>query len=36
MESTNGEETQRKGLSARESQVLSRLASENQQVISIS
>ena len=36
MESTNEEETQRKSLSTRESQALSRLASENRQVISIS
>jgi predicted transcriptional regulator of viral defense system len=36
MESTNGEKTQRKGLSTREAQVLSRLASENREIISIS
>jgi len=36
MESTNDEENQRKSLSTRESQALSRLASENRQVISIS
>jgi predicted transcriptional regulator of viral defense system len=35
MESTNDEEIQRKSLSTRESQALSRLASENQQVITI-
>jgi predicted transcriptional regulator of viral defense system len=33
---TNGKETQRKGLSTRESRALSRLASENRQVITIS
>jgi predicted transcriptional regulator of viral defense system len=36
MKSTNGEKTQRKGLSTREAQVLSRLASENREIISIS
>ena len=36
MDSINGEETQRKSLSTRESQALSRLASENRQVITIS
>jgi len=36
MGSTNDKETQRKSLSTRESQALSRLASENQQVITIS
>ncbi len=36
MESTNDEETQRKSLSTRESRALSRLASENRQVISSS
>jgi len=36
MESTNGEKIQRKGLSTREAQVLSRLASENREIISIS
>ena len=36
MESTNDEENQRKSLSTRESRALSRLASENRQVISIS
>ena len=36
MESTNGEKTQRKGLSTREAQVLSGLASENREIISIS
>ena len=35
MEPTNGKETQRKGLSARESQALSRLAGENREIISI-
>jgi len=35
METTNGEETQRKSLSTRESRALSRLASENRQVITI-
>ena len=36
MKSTNDEEIQRKSLSTHESQVLSRLASENRQVISVS
>lgn len=36
MEPTNDEETQRKSLSTRESQALSRLASESQQIITIS
>ncbi|MFH5801654.1 type IV toxin-antitoxin system AbiEi family antitoxin domain-containing protein [Haladaptatus sp. CMAA 1911] len=36
MGSTNDEETRRKSLSTRESQALSRLASESQQVITIS
>jgi predicted transcriptional regulator of viral defense system len=35
MRSTNGEEIQRKSLSTRESQALSRLASENRQIITI-
>jgi len=35
MESTNQEETRRKSLSTRESQTLSRLASENRQVITV-
>lgn len=36
MESTNNDKTQRKSLSTRESQTLSRLASENRQIITIS